>query len=150
MNINDKRPNYAERYINHSDIPETRARKRRLNKFRSFTELREELMGGEMQRFLQGCEIKGCDHGSLWRSKLGTLVLLNEPYISEPPKTSGLVTIEVPTPIAPYCGTYNSSPGSTPWTRSLLHTYPDALLELCELEQNMLLGAQSQPEWHQE
>jgi hypothetical protein len=33
MNINDRRPNYAERYIEHADIDETRARGRRWRAF---------------------------------------------------------------------------------------------------------------------
>jgi hypothetical protein len=66
-----------------------------------------------------------CDHLSYWRSFWNTKFILNEPYYIDPDyimklRAQGLVAIELPVDISPYCGCWDPNLGAKPWTRSFL------------------------------
>lgn len=66
-----------------------------------------------------------CDHLSYWKSDWDTKFILNEPYRVDPNYmmklgAQGLVAIELPVDISPYCGRWDPKPGVKPWTRSFL------------------------------
>ena len=66
-----------------------------------------------------------CDHLSFWLSYWNTKFVLNEPYDVHPEymmklAAQGLVAIELPNGLSPYCGGWNPTHGAKPWTRSFL------------------------------
>ena len=76
-----------------------------------------------------------CDHLSYWESDWNTKFVLNEPYRVDPSymnklEAQGLVAIELPVDISPYCGRWDPNLGARPWTRSFLICDADDLDEL--------------------
>jgi hypothetical protein len=66
-----------------------------------------------------------CDHMSFWKSSRGTPFILNEPYVVDVDyevtlAAVGLVAIELPVNLSPYCGQWDPKPNALPGTRSFL------------------------------
>ena len=89
-----------------------------------------------------------CDHLSYWMSYWNTRFVLNEPYRLHSDymlklAAQGLVAIELPTDISPYCGRWNPTLGATPWTGSFLICDAGDLGELESLFKDISEGIQS-------
>jgi hypothetical protein len=123
MNINNKRPNYAERYIEHADTPETRARGRRWKAFLAESGLKENLQDDPPKH---RALIEAVGRGLLAHTtnlELGNMaVLMTEHYHAklEDFDHERFAVIEVPTNIAPYCGGFDRRADAMPGTRSWL------------------------------
>ena len=99
--------------------------------------------------------ILACDHTSYWRDGEGIAYLLVEPYRDSLTTRdlnklyeAGLVAIELPTRLAPYCGVWNPTAGAQPATRSfLIADYLDRL-RLQEIAKQLSKAAAVAPEWN--
>ena len=120
--------NYEDRYINHADIPETRARARRFKAFKEATGFIE-ILNNESYKHIQICEYvqtktnARLDHTSFW--ELGNmLVVLTETYKSnlEDFNCDELYAVEISVNIAPYCGGWSDALDAKPGTKSFLIT----------------------------
>lgn len=95
-----------------------------------------------------------CDHTSVWTSDLGTQFVLNEPYgeayIKEEDKLrdAGLVCIQLPTPLAPYCGKWSSASSALPETRSFLIGFKRDEVELLKIAAKLKAAAECALEWN--
>ncbi|TSA14895.1 MAG: hypothetical protein D4R79_02355 [Comamonadaceae bacterium] len=94
-----------------------------------------------------------CDHRSLWKSDLGTLFLLNEPYygvVNEQQglHSAGLIAMEVPVDLSPYCGCWDAAPGAIPGTRSYLIGDAADVFELGAMIQKLQLAAALALPWN--
>ena len=119
---------YADHYINHADIPETRTRKRRWREFLAESDF-QEVLNMESAKHQAICKlVKTKTEGNLDHVtflELGHMaVVLTETYRShlEDFDCDDLHVIEVPTNIAPYCGYWAETPGVEPRTKSFLIT----------------------------
>jgi hypothetical protein len=151
MNINNKRPNYAERYIEHADTPETRARGRRWKAFLAESGLKENLQDDPPKH---RALIEAVGRGLLAHTtnlELGNMaVLMTEHYHAklEDFDHEKFAVIEVPTNIAPYCGSWDPAPGGKPGTKTFLIT---SILKKRQLEavlRRLEKAAASMPLWN--
>ena len=147
---------YEERYINHEDIPETRARKRRFEEFKSTAGFKEELnitsAKHQKLRKLVKTQTNGVtDHISFWW--LGNMaVLMNEPYYTklEDYECAELYVVETPVNIAPYCGRYDDTPGAEPGTKCFLITSILKKRQLDEVIKRLIKREKELPPWNEE
>lgn len=125
MNSLNHQPNYADCYVFPDDIDERKARGRRWQAFLEATGFVENLNCESPKHCdLRAALKKICapmDHTTYL--DLGNIaVVMTEPYCGslddfDPER---FAAIEVPTNIAPYCGRWDSAPGSKPWTKTFL------------------------------
>lgn len=92
-----------------------------------------------------------CDHVSFWVSPLGTMFILNEPYLDDPNyllklSAEGLAGVVVPTDLSPYCGNWNSKIGEKPLTTTYLICDLADTSELTQLFSN--LDLEHIPAWN--
>ena len=139
--------NYSDRYINHApELPEAIARKRRLKRFLTatdFDELRKKPnFTDRIPRSLQ-------DHVSYWSDDLREFVLC-EPYDRVLPvkPIAGLVYIELPIEIAPYCGGWSDHADGKPGTRSLLFALAENSSALKDIEIKLMVEGWQAPRWN--
>jgi hypothetical protein len=122
----NKRRTYAERYINHADIPETRTRERRKRAFLEASGLIENREDDppRHRELIDALKKRGLlDHTT--NLELGNMaVLMTEHYHAklEDFDHERFAVIEVPSNIAPYCGGLNPKPDAEPWTKTFLIT----------------------------
>jgi hypothetical protein len=153
MNINDKHPNYAERYINHADIPETRARGRRWPAFLEASRLIENLEDDPPKRraLFDALGRGGWPKDHTTYLELGNMaVIMSEPYSGklEDFDHERFAVIEVPTNIAPYCGSWDPAPGAKPGTKTFLITSILKKRQLDEVKRRLEKAAASMPLWN--
>jgi hypothetical protein len=142
---------YADRYINHADIPETRARKRRWREFLAESHL-QEVLNKESSKHQEICKlvekkIEGrLDHVTFL--ELGHMaVVLTETYRShlQDFDCDELYVVEVPANNAPYCGSRNEAVGAKPGTKSFLITTRLKKRQLDEVLQRLKQAAEKLP-----
>jgi len=141
---------FSSRYIlPGNQSAEHLARKRRVGLFKAATLLREFDTGftSELPPVLLDVPGKWQDHQTLWELN-GILFSLAEPYHPDAPQTDRLVYIEIPTPLAPYCGRYSAEPSAIPWTRSWLFSEPEHEEKLHEIDQRLERAAKTAPPWN--
>jgi hypothetical protein len=145
---------YEDRYINHADIPETRARARRFKAFMAasgFTEnVDVESVKHQQLRTLVKTQTDGhMDHTTFL--ELGHMaVLLTEPYFGkiEEFACEELYVVEVPESIAPYCGMWFDELGVEPGTKSFLITTRLKKRQLDEVLEKLKEAAAKMPPWN--
>ncbi|MDC1209515.1 hypothetical protein N8011_01205 [Pseudomonadota bacterium] len=120
--------NYEDRYINHADIPETRARARRYKAFKEATGFIE-ILNKESHKHVEICKyVRIKTHGHLNHItflELGYMtIVLTEPYQGKLKdfNCDELYTVEIPVDIAPYGGKCSASLETNPGTKSFLIT----------------------------
>lgn len=95
-----------------------------------------------------------CDHVSVWTSGKGIRFVLNEPYgktcVNEQGKLrdAGLVRIEIPIPLSPYCGQWSEAQGAQPETRSFLIGFKCDEAELLAIATKLRVAAASASAWN--
>ena len=147
-------PNYEDRYINHADIRETRARARRLKQFKLASQMQEvPRPGNQKHQMIRSIayenQIKLLDHVSYW--ELGTMaVVLFEPYINRyfSYECEGLYQVRLPSSISPYCGRWFDEIGVVPWTGSFLATTPPKKRQLDKVLERLKEAAVKMPPWN--
>ncbi len=108
---------------------------------------------GELENRLEASLHWHCDHVSQWVDEQRVPYLLVEPYRDRfttrelnQLHQAGLIAIEVPTNLSPYCGRWDPRIGTKPWTRSFL--IADYLDQLRLKEIRKKLSAAVVPEWN--
>ena len=146
---------YADHYINHADIPETRTRKRRWREFLAESDF-QEVLNMESAKHQAICKlVKTKTEGNLDHVtflELGHMaVVLTETYRShlEDFDCDELYVVEVPTNIAPYCGRRVGAVGTKPGTKSFLITTRLKKRQLDEVLQRPKQPAEKLPPWNQ-
>jgi len=96
-------------------------------------------------------KIGNCDHVSFWISPRGNKFILNEPYNVASDyfcklADNGLTAIKLSNDISPYCGRWDASPFSKPWTASYLICKTANEDELDEIQQRLM--SQPTPSWN--
>jgi len=153
MNICDRRPTYTERYIAHADIDETKARGRRWKAFLAESGLKENLEDDPPKHrvLLDALRRAGWPKDHTTYLELGNMaVIMSEPYSGklEDFDHERFAVIEVPTNIAPYCGSWDPAPGAKPGTKTFLIT---SILKKRQLEtvlRRLEKAAASMPLWN--
>ena len=93
------------------------------------------------------------DHVSEWRSKAGTLFILNEPYVKlehthgELEKNS-FSHIKLPVSLSPYCGGWSDQIGAKPSSISYLICKSDSKDELMTIGDQLIAAAVKTPLWN--
>ncbi len=150
----DQRLSYREARVDYANIPETKARARRLEAFLSASKLKEELnYPSDKHRMI--CEIArrnpSCflDHCSFW-TLANMAVVMSEPYRGElsDQQCNDLYAIEVPENISPYCGRWSCKPGEKPWTKTFLITSILKRRQLDEVSKRLEAAAKKYPPWN--
>ena len=153
---NNNSLSYREAYINHKNIPETQARRRRFTSFEAAGELRE-ILNKESIKHQELCKLVikktygNLNHISFW--ELGTMaVIMNEPYCNklEDYECEELYVVEIPANIAPYCGRWNDTFGAEPWTKSFLITRRLKKRQLDEVIKRLIKQEKELPPWNKE
>jgi len=146
---------YADRYINHADIPETWARKRRWREFLAESHL-QEVLNKESAKHQAICKlVKTKTEGNLDHVtflELGHMaVVLTETYRShlEDFDCVELYVVEVSANNAPYCGGWDEAIGAKPGTKSFLITTRLKKRQLDEVLQRPKQPAEKLPPWNQ-
>jgi hypothetical protein len=145
---------YEDLYINHADIPETRARARRCKAFKDTTGFTQnpnvESVKHQQLQMLVNTQTDGhMDHTTFL--ELGHMaVLLTEPYNSKIEKFAceELYVVEVPENIAPYCGMWSDELGVKPGTKSFLITTRLKKRQLDEVLEKLKEAAAKMPPWN--
>lgn len=141
---------FSDVYVNYGKpTREKQARQRRVELFQKVTGLEQVLFDSRNYRLnvISGIPRDWIDHCTLWSSETA-LFGLTEPYLREPPPTSYLPYIEVPIPLAPYCGCFSAKPNEIPRTRSWLFCESAASAELRDIQQRLQLAARNAPAWN--
>lgn len=150
-----QRPKSNYSYYDYYQGPEQAARNRRAHLFEDVTGLRA-LCGELPKGFLLSAldEHMFLDHCTAWESQTGADFLLVEPYVlptcSELRELAngGVLCIEVPVNMSPYCGCWDATPGSLPGTRSYLFASADNEIELQSIAQALAEAARTCPPWN--
>lgn len=138
---------YTDRYIEHCNSPETRARKRRLSLFVNLLNATE-VWDEECSRMLAEANLSSRDHVSAW-SIAGVIYLLNEPYrVQCEPQSHDYHCITLPTNISPYCGSFSSDPAEMPSSRSFLITKSIHSEALGKIAGKLREAALTAPRWN--
>lgn len=93
------------------------------------------------------------DHVSIWRSSVGTMFILNEPYgklehVSGCLAKYGFAYIELPTQVSPYCGGWADQVGAVPCSTSYFISNHDSNDELLGIQLRIQAEASSLPLWN--
>ena len=139
--------NYSDCYINHApDLPEARARKRRLKLFLEATSFVETFTAPEFNDRIPR-SLK--DHVSYWSDGLREFVL-GEPYgyVLPVKPIAGIAYIELPYEIAPYCGGWSDHADGKPGTRSLLFALAENSSALKDIEIKLMVEGWLAPRWN--
>jgi len=93
------------------------------------------------------------DHVSEWRSKAGTLFILNEPYVELEQTTGELAKnsfshIKLPVSLSPYCGGWSNQIGVKPASNSFLICKSDSNDELMTIGDKLIAAAVNTPLWN--
>ena len=137
---------YRDHYINHArDLPETKARLRRLRLFEVITGLREIQRQFEYLRLIPR---RNLDHVSYWTDGQHDY-LLSEIYDFSPvEQVRDLVVIELPPEIAPYGGGWSNDSDAQPHSRSLLFASSENAFVLESIHLRMMGEARMAPRWN--
>lgn len=152
----DLRVTYEDRYINFADIPETRARKRRYEEFKSNSQLTESLFKDSpkhqaLRKLIKTETMGETDHVTFF--ELGNMaVVMTEPYNSKLKdyKCAELYVVEIPVNIAPYAGPHHATPGAEPWTKSFLITSILKKRQLDEVIKRLIEREKELDAWNKE
>ena len=106
----------------------------------------EEILGAVRQR----CNL---DHTFILICPTGSVFILNEPYYRTDNedaalKSLGLVSIEIPISLSPYCGKWDDKKGSLPGTRSFLITEAKNAHELNVIARGLKAASLAAPAWN--
>lgn len=151
----DRRLSYREAHVDYANIPETKARGRRLEAFMSASKLKE-VLNYESVKHQTICEIakRGGSGFHLGRCSFWSLgnmaVVMLEPYDLELSdlNCAELYAVEVPLNISPYCGHWSSKLGEKPWTKTFLITSILKKRQLDEVFQRLQTAAKKLPPWN--
>ena len=151
----ERRPSYFEGYVAFKDIPETKARGRRLEAFLSASKLTQEfnIESVKHQRmreiFRQPNSKRHLDHCTFWWLA-NMAVLMSEPYSGElsDQHCDELYAVEVPVNISPYCGSWSPKLGEKPWTKTFLITSILKRRQLDEVFKRLEAAAKKLPPWN--
>jgi hypothetical protein len=93
------------------------------------------------------------DHTTILIGPTGSVFILNEPYYrvdneDEALKSLGLVSIEIPISLSPYCGKWDDKNGSQPGTRSFLITDEINAYELNQIALRLKVAAHKALAWN--
>ncbi len=143
---------YAYCYINHADIPETRARARRRSAFLEESWLQENLEDDppKHRALIEALRGKGV-LAHTTNLELGNMaVLMTEHYQAklEDFDHERFAVIEVPTKFAPYCGSWDPTPGADPGTKTFLVTSILKKRQLEEVLRRLEQAAENMPPWN--
>jgi len=131
--------------------PDYIARGRRLNAFLNCTGLKEELKrpSHKHSKIRKLMPSGFGEHLSYWFHGDTALVLV-EPYGKTLAdfKSNDLCAIQIPTPLAPYCGYSSETPGDLPHTNSFLIGLKINKRKLDKLDQLLKQEAPNHPIWH--
>lgn len=151
--LSTKRPSRMWPGFNEASCNEQLARTRRVIGFADTSGLQPVRFSKKHFKDLLDRTHKGmrCDHVTFWKSFWGTSFILNEPYRVNTDyinrlNAQGLVVIEIPVNISPYCGSWNVAAGSLPWSRSFLICDASDEQELLEIQRT--LSAQISVAWN--
>ena len=151
----DLRLSYREARVDYRDIPETKARARRLEAFMSASKLEEELNYASVKHqrmreiFRQPNLKRHLDHCTFWWLA-NMAVLMSEPYSGElsDQQCDELYAVEVPENISPYCGRWSPKLGEKPWTKPFLITSILKRRQLDEVFKRLEAAAKKLPPWN--
>ena len=139
--------NYSDCYINHApDLPEARARKRRLKLFLKATSFVETFTAPEFNDRIPR-SLKG--HVSYWFD--GELAfVLGEPYgyLLPVKPIPDIAYIKLPYEIAPYCGGWSDHADAKPGTTSFLFAPAEKSPELRGIELSLIIESWQAPRWN--
>ena len=137
---------YEVRFINHaSELAESQARRRRLNRFKSLTGFKEVR---RKPRHFDRVPMCVKDHVSFWADGRHIYTLC-EPYHPDlPEKLNGLVVIVLPAEIGPYGGGWSSESSAEPKTTSLLFGSDRQKSRFDELRLKLIIDAWDSTRWN--
>ncbi len=150
-----QRPKSNYSYYDYYQGPEQVARNRRTHLFEDVTGLSARL-GALPQTFPLAVlgDYVDLDHCTGWQSQTGADFILVEPYVLPTPTDlceladEGVLSIEIPVNISPYCGRWGVTPGALPWTRSYLFTTANNAIKLEEIARKLEWADTTCPPWN--
>lgn len=142
-------------YINARRGGEELARWRRTHDFAAVSGLGCRVFNSDNPPSLYGRARRAChcDHTSVWGSAGGAIFILNEVYQQVTDDdgeltAAGLVAMELPIALSPYCGKWDAKPGALPGTRSYLLCDALDAGELTSIIQKLNAASVRAPAWN--